>query len=547
MKKDDPYAGLGVYEEIVVDPYADLGVVEIAAPRAKAPRKGMDKATQIAGVTSGALLPYATAAGAGALAGAPFAGVGAIPGAAGGVLALGAGDIGTSVYNIGASLFGGNRVPLPSETIRQGYEAVGIGRSPETRGEQVYSDVLQAGAAGLGQAKGFQTLADVAASPQSQNFMRALGQNARGQTAASIGAGGAPSIASNYFDVTDPYALMGLSLAGGGLGAKVGTPTTKPVTAAALKEESGKLYRAMESENVNVAPQAMADLAAAARTKVSGLRYDPDTDKVVNEALKLFDVKSGKPMTFDMLEKFRRSVRDLPYSEAGGKRGTPDERAMVKALEEVIDDFMDGLTPAQTTSGNAAAANAFLTQARGVRGRGYQTETLENAFTAATRTSSTADSTKSFPRALRDEFAKIAKNERKLSRFDKPTQELIKKVANGTVTQKVLMTLGRLSPSARLFGMQMPVYGAGYGGLATMSPTAAAGLATAQTAGAIAKGVANRMTKGQANRALISAAQPGGGVKPGGRGFFALSPVAQQNVLAQDRAKQAAERRRLGF
>jgi len=205
------------------------------------------------------------------------------------------------------------------------------------------------------------------------------------------------------------------------------------------------------------------------------------------------------------------------------------------------------LTPAQTTAGDAAAANAFLRQARAVRGRGYQTETLENAFDAATRTSSAADSTKTFSRALRDEFTKIAKNERKLSRFDKPTQELIKKVANGTVTQNILMALGRLSPSARLFGTQIPVYGVGYGGLATMSPTAAAGVATAQTAGALAKGAANRMTRAQANRALVSAAQPGGGIKPGGRGYFALSPVAQQNVLAQDRAKRAEERRRLGF
>jgi hypothetical protein len=545
VRKDDPYAGL--YVETDKDPYAGLFVEEIKTSRAKAPRTGMDKATQVAGVTSGALLPYATAAGAGALAGAPFAGVGAVPGAAGGVLALGAGDLGTSLYNMGASLFGGDRVPLPSETIRQGYEVVGVGRQPETSGEQVYNDILQAGAAGFNQAKGFQTLADVAASPQSQNFMRMMGQNARGQTGAAIGAAGAPSVASNYFDVTNPYALAWAFIGWRGTGAKVATPTPKPVTAAALKEESGKLYRAMEAENVNIAPQAMTDLGVAARTKLSTLRYDPDTDKVVNEALKLFDVKSGKPMTFDMLEKFRRSVRDLPYSEAGGKRGTPDERAMVKALEEVIDDFMDGLTPAQTTSGNAAAANAFLTQARGVRGRGYQTETLENAFTAATRTSSTADSTKSFPRALRDEFAKIAKNERKLSRFDKPTQELIKKVANGTVTQKILMTLGNLSPSARLFGTQMPLYGAGYGGLATLSPTTAAVVGGTQTAAAIAKGAANRMTRTQANRALVSAAQPGGGIKPGGQGFFALSPVAQQNVLAQDRAKRAEERRRLGF
>lgn len=547
MKKDDPYAGLGVYEKTGVDPYEGLGVVEIKTPRAKPERKGMDKATQVAGVTTNALLPYATAAGLGAAAGAPFAGVGAIPGAAGGVLSLGVGDIGTGLYNLAAPLFGGERVPLPSETISKGYRGVGIGRAPETPGEQVYSDILQAGASGLGQAQGFKTLANVAASPQSQNFMRLMGQNARGQTAASMGAAAAPSVASNYFDVTNPAALMGLSLAGGGLGAKAGTPKTKPVTAAALKEESGKLYRAMEAENVNVAPQAMSDLAAAARTKLSGLRYDPDTDKVVNEALKLFDLKSGKPMTFDMLEKFRRSVRDLPYSEAGGKRGTPDERAMVKVLEETIDDFMDGLTPAQTTAGDAAAANAFLARARNVRGRGYQTQTLEDAFTRATATSSAADSTKSFPRALRDEFTKLAKNERKLAKFDRETQDLIKKVANGTVTQNILMGLGKLSPSARLFGTQMPVYGAGYGGLATMSPTAAAVVGGTQTAAAIAKGAANRMTRTQANRALVSAAQPGGGVAPGGRGYFALSPVAQQNVLAQERAKKAAERRRLGF
>jgi hypothetical protein len=409
----------------------------------------------------------------------------------------------------------------------------------------VYSDVLQAGVAGGGQAKAAQNLVGAVA-PRAQNFMRGLGQNARGQTAASVGAAGAPSVASNYLDVENPYALAGLSLAGGGLGAKAGTPKPKPVTAAALKEESGKLYRAMEAENVNVAPQAMTDLSAAARAKLSNFQYDPDADKVVNEALKLFDLKSGKPMTFDMLEKFRRTIRDLPYSEAGGKRGNTDEPAMIQALEETIDDFMDRLTPTQTT-GDAAAANAFLRQARNVRGRGYQTETLEDAFTKATATSSTADSTKTFPRALRDEFGKIAKNERKLSKFDKPTQELIKKVANGTVTQNILMTLGKLSPSARLFGTQMPIYGAGYGGLATMSPTAAAIVAGTQTAGALAKGAANRMTRTQANRALVNAAQPGGGVKAGGQGFFALSPVAQQNVLAQDRAKKAAERRRLGF
>jgi hypothetical protein len=508
--------------------------------KVKRERTGMDKATQMVGVTTNALAPYATAAGLGALAtGVPTGGLGAPIGAAGGVLALGAGDLGTSVYNLATPLFGGDRIPLPSETISKAYRSVGIGRAPETPGEQVYSDVLQAASSAGSQAQGFKTLADAATSPQSMNFMRMMGQNTRGQTGAAIGAAGAPSVATNYFDVTNPYALMALSVPAAVAGGKAATPSVKPVTAAALKEESGKLYRAMEAEGVQIRPQAMNDLAAAIRPKLGDMRYDPDTDKLVGEALRLFGLKAGQPMSFDMLEEFRKSIRDLPYTQSGAGRGTSKERAIIAALDDTIDDFMDGLTPAQTT-GDATAANAFLKQARTVRGRGYQTETLENAFTKATATSDALNSNKSFPQALRDEFGKIAKDPRKLSKFDKPTQGLIKQVANGTATQKVLAGLGKFSPSATLFGMK----NLSYGGAGYMAP-----ITTATVAGitSTAKGAANRMTRNQANRALVSAAQPGGGLKAGGPGYFALSPVAQQNVLAQDRAKKAAERRRMGF
>jgi hypothetical protein len=528
MKQNDPYAGLGTYEQGDADPYAGLGVVQKAMPRAKVPRTGMDKATQVAGVAANALLPYATAAGMGAMAGAPFAGVGAIPGAAGGVLALGLGDLGTSVYNLATPLFDGQRVPLPSETMQRGYQSMGAARAPETPGEQVFGDILSGAAGGGGQAKAFQTLAGKATSPQAQNFMRFMGQNIRGQTAAGAGAAAAPSVASNYFDVSNPAALLGLSLAGGGAGFKAGTPKTKAIPAAALKGEASKIYKQMEAANVNIAPTTMTDLANAARTKAQSLKYDPDTDKVVREALDLFAKKADKPISFDMLEKFRRSVRDLPYSEAGGKRGTSEERAIVKALDDTIDEFMGTLTPAQTTSGDAATASALLNQARAVRSKGYQTETLENAFDAATRTSKQADSTKSFSRALRDEFGRIAKNDRKLSKFDKPTQELIKKVANGTATQNVLAQLGRLAPSARLFGLQGAAYGTG----ATFAPTQTGIVAGLQGTGLVAKEMANKMSRTQAQKALASAS----GVKPKPPGFYVLSPIAQQNVLAQQRA-----------
>lgn len=511
--------------------------------KVKRERTGMDKATQIAGVTTDAFLPYATAAGLGALAtGVPTGGLGAPFGAGAGMLALGVGDLGTSVYNLGASLFDGERMQLPSETISQGYRSVGIGRAPETPGERVYSDTLRAVSSGGGQAKGFQLAESAATSPQMRNFMNMMGQNTRGQIGASAGAAGAPSVAANYFDVTNPYALMALSVPAAVAGGKAATPTVKPVTAAALKEESGKLYRAMEAEGVQIRPQAMTDLDAAIRPTLGNMLYNPNTDKLVNEAVRLFRLQAGQPMSYAMLEDFRKSIRDLPYNQSSVGRGTPKERAIIAALDDTIDDFMDGLTPAQTT-GDAAAATAFLTKARAVRGRGYQTETLENAFTRATAVSSKLDASKSFPQALRSEFGKIADNERRLSKFDKPTQDLIKKVANGTITQKGLMALGKFSPSARIFGAQVPFIGYG----AQYAPGTAAAITGVQLLTATAKGAANRITKSQANRALVNAAQPGGGIKPGGPGYFALSPIAQQNVLAQDRAKKAEERRRMGF
>jgi len=511
----------------------------------KKPRTGAD---QYAGITTGVLAPYATAALVGGAAGAPFAGIGSIPGAGAGVLSLGAVDLGTALYNFGGSFFGADSIPLPSQTIRKGYESVGVGRSPETPGQQVYNDVLDAGASAFNQAKAAQNLIKTGV-PAFQNFMRGLSQNTRGQIGASVGAAGAPSVASNYFDVTNPYALAGLSLAGGTAGNKIARPNTKPVSAASLKEEASNLYKQMEAEGVQIAPQAMTDLEAAIGPTLGSMRYNPVTDKLVNQVVKMFRLQAGKPMSFDMLEEFRKSVRDTPYTQSGAGRGTPKERAIIAALDDTIDDYMDRLTPAQVTSGDPAAATAFLKKARDVRARGYRTETLEGAFKKATDASKRQEGAKPFASGLRYEFRKIAEDPRKLSKFDKPTQDLIKKTANGTITQKGLQALGAFSPSAALFGADLRSVSAvaknalyGTGAYASPIPTAiAAGTTTA------AKGLANQMTKGQAKRALVSAAQPGGGIKPGGPGYFALAPIAQQNVLAQERSKKAAERRRLGF
>ena len=529
MKQNDPYAGLGTYEQITVDPYEGLGDTEIRTP-VKKPRTDAAKYAEIA---TGVLAPYATAALAGGVVGGTVVPeLGAIPGAAGAVLSLGAVDLGTALYNLGGSFFDAERVPLPSETIRNTYENIGIGSRPETPNQQVFNDVLEAGTGAFSQGKAAQNLFKTGSQPV-QNFMREMGKNIRGQTVAGAAAGAAPSVASNYFDVTNPYALTALSLASGVAGGKMATPKTKAIPASVLKEEADVFFKQMRDEGVNISPQAMTDLGPFVRTKIKDLPYDPDTDEVVNQALKTLDIKAGKPISFDMLDKARRKIRDLPYSKSGSTSVDSEERAVIAAIDDAIDDYMDGLTPAQTTSGDADVASALITKGRAVRGRSYQTDTLETAITRATDASSALDATKSFPKALRDEFRAIYKNKRVLAKFDKPTQALIKQVAEGTATQKVLMGLGKLAPSARQLAAQLPQYGLGYSGMSMLDPTMAAIVAGVQATGAGSRGIANQMTKGQVNRAVANAGQPGAGVKPSTRNTMAQT--AQQTVLAQDR------------
>jgi hypothetical protein len=221
------YTDAEIIGYISAAPAASAAVKPVEEPKSTF----MDDATQFLGVIDRAVLPYATAAGAGALAGGiPTGGLGALPGAGAGVLALGAGDLGTTLYNIGAPLFGGESMQLPSETIRQGYENVGVGRRPQTPAQEVLFSAAEGAAGGLSGAGAFNQLARKAAPGVTRNVMRELGRGVGVQTAAGAGAAAAPTIGREYAGIENPLAQFGLSVAGGMAGGRLATPRTTPVT-----------------------------------------------------------------------------------------------------------------------------------------------------------------------------------------------------------------------------------------------------------------------------------------------------------------------------
>lgn len=461
----------------------------VAKPK---PAEPDNSAAQWAGVLSRAAAPYLAAGSLGAAVGAPIGGVGAIPGAAAGVLALGAGDIGTSLYNAAAPLWSGQRVALPSETIQNAAVRMGLARNPETAAQQVVGNTASGLMGGIAEPAAMAVQATKTVSPTVRAILNSLAEQRAAQAGAGAGAAAAPSIAQNYFDVTNPAALAGLSMAGGMVGGRATAGKPTKVTKADLANQSDMAYRNAEEAGVNISPEAMTELKDKVEALLAQKDYDPAFHPLVKRAAAMFEAKADEPMSFKKLEAFRRAVRDLPYSEAGGASGTKTERAMVGQASDAINDFMQNLSPEQTTSGNPTEAFAYLSKARDAARKNFEADLVEQATTrAGRRTTGTAASN------LRNEFSKIANKPNRMNRLTPETQQQIEDMAAGKGFRG-LQTVGKFAPQINLpslGGLVTSGAGAAYMGrpeLAVLGGVTGGAALAAKTA-------ANRMATSRAN------------------------------------------------
>lgn len=505
-------------------------VIKGKAPPAPEPDV-WDTIGEYAGVGTRALVPYATAASLGAAAGAPFAGVGAVPGAAGGILTLGLGDLATGGYNVLAPVFGGERVPLPSETIQNAFERVGVGKRPQTATQQVFSDVLQAGTGGLSQAKSAQALSNVMASPAARNWMQFLGQNARAQTGAAAGGAAAPSIAANYFNVDNPWLLAALSLGGGVVGGKAATPKANIPTTEQIKSRATDAYKAVEQAGVRVAQPELAQLGTTVRTRLGNVQYDPGTQPQVRKWVNILDKNFNGPLSFQKLDALHSDL----MAEARTVRNDRT-RMMLQEIGATLDDFITNLKPNQVTAGNAAAAATSLEKARQLWRSKSQLALLDDAAEAAHNL--TQQNKGSFADNIRSEYQKILRNKKVFGRLSPEVQKAVTNVANGTTSSRFLERLGQLSPSNRKAAWAEVLSG---GALytATQHPASLLIPASVGAVGGGTKAVANRMTMSQAQNARAAAAN----FKLNRPGWSLGIPVAQQVTQAPQRGKTATQRR----
>jgi hypothetical protein len=472
---------------------------DTAPPAPKEPEGGgfMEGLGRMAAVATNALSPYATAATLGAAAGAPFAGVGAIPGAAGGVLSLGLGDLGTTLYNAAAPSFGRPRMPLPSETIRRGYQSVGIGKEPVTPSERLLSAGIEGTAGALSGSGAANQFASLVRDPTTRKVLTTLAQQPKAQAMAGAGSALAGQGAAELG--LGPTAQLAASFAGGVAGGYAGAQRPTKVTEAALEKIKTDAYAASKSAGVNVSARGMDDLERQIDDFLSQVEYRPSVHPLVAEARKKFTDEAGKDMSFELLEKFRQSVRDLPYSQAGGKRGTSYERALVGRMSDAINDFMLNLTPTQTTAGNVADAAQYLSIAKDAARRNFQAEVGEIALRRSLKKDSGSAAAN-----IRKGFDKIAENKNRMDRLDPKLQADIKALGEGKGF-RAFERAGKFAPNINLQNLGgLTTSGAG---LSYLGQPGLAGLGAVLGGGAIiSKAAANQKAKSLAN-AMINRAR----------------------------------------
>ena len=487
-------------------------------------------AAQYAGVIYSALLPYATAAGAGALAtGVPTGGLGAPLGAAAGVTALGVADLGTTLYNLGATLFDADNIKLPSQTIREGYLNAGIGRRPQTPEQEVLFRTVEGAGGGRSGASAFKELSRTATPGVTRNVMRELGRGPGVQTAAGAGAAAAPTIGREYAGIENPLAQFGLSVAGGMAGGRMATPRATPVSREQLVSKATNDYRRAEEAGVQFDVASIADLSQGIRRSLSqpSLQFHPRLHPRINVILDDIDAAvtnaqtTGTPISFSQLELLRRVAR------TAGKSIDKDERRLASGIIRQLDDFVQAPPANAVIAGDAADAATAIKNARTSWRRMSQMDAIDGIVEKATNSAEGLSAN-----SLRSAARTIVNNPNKMRSFDPDIQKQLKNLTRGSGGLSTLQTVGMLGPKIPKTASEavrvIPAAGllsgsgaAAYGG----SPgVAAAGLTVAGT-GMASNAAANKLALSRVNKMANQA----GGAPP--REMFKpqiASQIAQQ-------------------
>jgi hypothetical protein len=492
------------------------------------------------GVATRALLPYGLAAAAGGAVGAPLGGVGAAPGAAAGVLALGLGDIGTGAYNLAATPFGAPRMTLPSEAIRQTYEmAGGPGtREPVTPQQRVFSAGLEAATGAGGTAKALNVLAPTLRSgTTTRNVMTELGRGTRAQAVGGAGSGGLTQAAVEGGE-TDPLKLFLVSLAGGVGGTLAGGRTPRPLlTGEDIRKQASRFYKRAARQGVYILPNVADNLANQLETTLQrqGAAITQRDRAPILRVIRDLRNRPNSDLSFEELEKLRSDLGLIGRSAETGKVTAVGAQAnrMAGIVQDKLDDFFDTLDVSQVSSGDPQREVQLVKQARQQYKNARKGEILEQVLTKI----DVGPGKKPAITELQERLAPIVSDKRLMSKFSTKEREVLQSLQKGSLTENTLRTIGELAPGKnieKILGYAIPTTAA-----ASTNPAYLAGIAGVGGAALASRAMANRMAMRRASDVaenVLAGRPPPSGVQQAGRAAGRAAAYVPPVVLGAQNA-----------
>jgi hypothetical protein len=356
-------------------------------PAAPPPMDATTQATDIARGASRGMAPYAAAAGLGALAGAPFAGVGAPVGAAAGVGAVGLAQfVGDPVINAVNSFFG-TQYTTPTEALNQLMDAAGMPK-PETTAGRITEQAAATASGGFsGVGVGRAMVAGATPGTLTQRVGQTLAAAPMAQVASGATAGTAAGAAreAGAPPLVQLAAGLGGGVAGGVAGGMLGSrPGFRPGSANApvLDQDFGTtsyLKLSIPTSRPGAAPMTYEDVARDTKTAARGgmgsqqavdrlARAAPINKDAAAAAERLgIDVPPDVLMDHTQLKEAIGLTRSMPGTLASATWADAVERAATQADEAMA--LIDGSPNLAEVSKGAldtmnSAKTALETQAK---------------------------------------------------------------------------------------------------------------------------------------------------------------------------------------
>lgn len=346
-------------------------------------------------------------------------------------------------------------VTPPSQALRQTLTNLGL-PEPETRIERMAGAGAEAMAGAGSQINLARQAAQQLTSPVSRNVAGQLAQAPGTQLTA---AGVAAPTAQQVTEATEsPVAGMAAGVLAGSAAGMRRQPQQAPV-AEQLRRQANAAYTRAENAGLEITPEFMDRLSTRLRTVAYDEGFDPGLHPELTKVLTRLEDERQSPQTLRDIEKLRRIVRT-----PGKKFDNPEQQLIARNLIDEFDDLIGNLTPQDITAGNRNVALGALRDARNIYQRSRKVSVIEDMVDAA-QTRAAQQTQAGLDNTLRNQFASLATNKKRMAAFSRAERDEIKRIARGGGNlQQMLRFTGR-------FAVRGPVSGFFAGGATAMEPT----------------------------------------------------------------------------